>query len=78
MISHHTLKRMSSSGLDHKYMAEHKTLLTDQRKPKKLSIERKQFLNIENTMDPLSAIKLNMSFKPCLLINLIQCSGFNK
>lgn len=60
----------------------HKILLTSQRKPKKVSIERKkereQFLNSENTVDPLSAVKLSMTFKPCLLINLIQRSGINK
>lgn len=61
-------------------MVEHMTLLTGQRKPKKVSIERKkeQFLNMKSTVDPLSAVKLSMTFKPCLLINLIQCSGINK
>lgn len=78
MISHHTLTRMSSSGLDHKCTAEHKTLLTSEKTQKTKHRKKEQFLNVENTVDPLSAIKLNMSFKPCLLINLIQCSGINK
>lgn len=78
MISHRTLKRMNSSGLGHEYMAEHMTMLMDQTKPKKLSTAGKQLLNIENTVDPLSAVKLSMTFKPCLLINLILCSGINK
>lgn len=68
----------NGSGLGHEYTSERKTLPTGQRKPKKVSTERKQFLNSENTVDPLSAVKLSMTFKPCLLINLIQHSGINK